>query len=56
VTNTLFGLARFTGMTSGLIVDWVGFNVLMALSAAFYFLALILAWGMTEPRSLESRG
>jgi MFS family permease len=52
VTNTLFGLARFTGMASGLIVDWVGFTVLLMLSAGLYVLALILAGGMQEPRSL----
>ncbi|MGC9469422.1 MAG: MFS transporter [Anaerolineae bacterium] len=50
-TNTLFGLARFTGVASGLLVDWVGFNALLLLSAAFAAFALLLSFTMVEPRS-----
>ena len=50
-TNTLFGLARFTGMLSGLIVDWLGFDVLMLSSVVFSAVALIASFSMGEPRS-----
>jgi MFS family permease len=50
-TNTLFGLARFTGMVSGLIVDWVGFDVLMLFSVFFSAIALMASFSMGEPRS-----
>jgi hypothetical protein len=49
-TNTLFGLARFTGMASGLIVDFVGITVLMSMAAVCYLAALFLARKMVEPR------
>lgn len=48
--NTLFGLARFTEMASGLIVDGVGFGVLLAISAVFSAVALALSLVMAEPR------
>ncbi|MDF1515812.1 MAG: MFS transporter, partial [Anaerolineae bacterium] len=48
--NTLRGLAQFAALTSGLIVDWAGFSVLMVLSAGFYGLAFVLTLGMPEPR------
>ena len=41
-TNTLFGIGVFTSSLGGVIVDWAGFDVLMALSACFYGLALFL--------------
>jgi hypothetical protein len=50
-TNTLFGLARFTGMVSGFIVDWVGFDVLMLFSVLFSAIALVASFSMGEPRS-----
>jgi len=48
-TNTLFGIGVFTSSLGGVIVDWAGFGVLMALSACFYGLALALSLWMTEP-------
>lgn len=53
-TNTLFGLARFTGMASGLIVDWVGFDVLMLISVVFWGVALVGSFVMGEPRAVSS--
>jgi MFS family permease len=49
--NTLFGLARFTGMASGLLADVVGFRGLIAMSAVCYAVALALALLMAEPRA-----
>jgi hypothetical protein len=49
-TNTLRGVAQFVALASGLIVDWAGFPVLMALSAGFYGLSFVLALAMPEPR------
>ncbi len=51
--NSLFGPARFTGMISGLIVDWVGFTVLLIVSIVCYSTALFLSLTMAEPRTLE---
>ena len=48
-TNTLFGIGVFTSSLGGLIVDWAGFGVLMALSACFYGLALFVSLWMVEP-------
>lgn len=50
-TNTLFGLARFSGMASGLIVDWVGFDALMLIALLFSGIALVASFAMGEPRS-----
>ena len=52
-SNTLLGVIRFGALASGLIVDWAGFSVLMALSAGFYGLAFVLALVMPEPRAVE---
>jgi len=49
-TNTLFGLARFAGVLGGLIVDWVGFNVLFGAAATFYLTAFVLSLTLAEPR------
>lgn len=49
-TNTLFGLAQFSAMASGLIVDWVGFETLLIVAVAFYALAFIVSLTLTEPR------
>ena len=38
--NTLFGLARFTGALGGLIVDWLGFDVMMVVTTGCYLAAL----------------
>ena len=52
--NTLFGLARFLAMASGLIVDWAGYEVLLAIGFVFYCLALLLSRTMAEPRTTAS--
>jgi MFS family permease len=49
-TNTLFGLARFMGMLGGLIVDWVGFDVLFGAAAIFYLIAFVGSITLAEPR------
>lgn len=51
-TNTLFGLARFAGMASGLAVEHFGFTTLLAISGLAYGLALVLAFGLVEPRAV----
>ena len=53
-TNTLFGVARFATLASGLIVDWAGFNVLLVISACFYGLSLLFSLIMVEPRESTS--
>ncbi len=50
-TNTLFGLARFTGLASGLIVDWVGYDVLILIALVFSGLAWVISATMAESRS-----
>ena len=45
---------RWDGTTVGLIVDWAGFTVLLAISACFYGLALVLLLTMVEPRRAEN--
>jgi MFS family permease len=49
-TNTLFGLAQFTAMVGGLIVDWVGFEALLVISVVFYAAAFVVSLTLTEPR------
>ncbi len=49
--NTLFGLARFLAMASGLIVDWAGYEVLLVIGVVFYCAALVLTRAMAEPRT-----
>ena len=51
-SNSLLGVIRFAALASGLIVDWAGFSVLMAMSAGFYGLAFVLALAMPEPRDV----
>ena len=46
--NTLFGLARFAGVLGGLIVDWLGFDVMMVVTAVCYLAALVGAFGLVE--------
>jgi MFS family permease len=52
-SNTLRGIFQFVALASGLIVDWAGFPVLMAVSACFYGLALVLTLTMPEPRTIK---
>lgn len=48
--NTILGLASLVLVVGGLIVDWVGFLPLFALTAGFFLLAFFVAWGLTDPR------
>ena len=48
--STLFGIARFSALASGLLVDWLGFTFLLALSAGFYVLGIILSLGLVDAR------
>jgi len=50
-TNTLFGLARFAGMASGLVVERFGFTSLLVISGLAYALALLLSLRLVEPRA-----
>ena len=49
--STLFGIARFSALASGLLVDWLGFTPLLVISAGFYLLGIILSLGLLDARA-----
>ncbi len=55
--STLFGIARFSALASGFLVDWVGFRTVTAVALGFCVLSLAMSFGLTDPavRS-ESQG
>jgi hypothetical protein len=48
--STLFGIARFSALASGLLIDWLGFAPLLIISAGFYLLGIILSLGLVDAR------
>ncbi|MCJ7548752.1 MAG: MFS transporter [Anaerolineae bacterium] len=46
--STLFGIARFSALASGFLIDWFGFRALSALAVGFCVLSLVLSLGLGD--------
>lgn len=51
--STMFGIVRFSALASGLIVDWVGYRVLILIGAGFFALSLVLSYQLSESREIH---
>jgi len=47
--STLFGIARFSALASGFLVDWVGFRAVTAVALGFCVLSLVMSFGLADP-------
>jgi MFS family permease len=47
--STIFGIANFSALASGFLIDWVGFRVLSAVAVGFCVLSLALSFGLVDP-------
>ncbi len=51
--STVFGIVRFSALASGLIVDWIGYRVLILIGACFFALSLVLSYRLSESRAIQ---
>lgn len=55
LTNTIFGIAYFSTIISGLVVDWLGYHGVFILALIFFVIAFWAISQVQEPRELEAR-